>query len=88
MNIHNPEHRLKLAIDKLKTDKQVSQKNKNLILDFIDYLLAAGLSESRVMKYLYSLKQTSKLLKKDFTSINKKDATNFFKYINTNKDLA
>jgi len=88
MNIHKPEYRLKLAIDKLKTDTEVSQKNKKMILDFIDYLLAEGLSESRAMKYLYSLKQSSKIIKKDFTSINKKDATTFFKYINTNKDLA
>jgi hypothetical protein len=88
MNIHNSSANLRKAMDKLKTDPQVLQNNKDLILEFTDYLLADGLSESRVNKYVYTLKQISKIIKIDFTQINKKDATLFFKDININTDMA
>ena len=87
MNIHKPEHKLEKAIGKLKEDPDVPKLNKSLILDFADNLLAEDLSHSRVMKYVYTLKQSSKILKKDFTAITKKDAISFFKYINTNDNM-
>ena len=88
MNIHNPSVNLRKALDRLKRDPLVLQNNKNLILEFTDSLLADGLSESRVIKYVYTLKKISKLLGIDFLAIDKKAATRFFKDINIKDDMA
>jgi integrase len=87
MDIHNAEIRLNECIRKFTDDASVSPRNKHLILDFLDYLLADGLSQIRVMKYLYTLKKVVTILGKDFDSITKNDAIQFFKYINTNRNF-
>ena len=49
MNIHNAESKLNKGIGKLKIDDSISNRNRDLILHFIDYLLADGLSQIRVL---------------------------------------
>jgi len=86
MNIHEPEKKLKEGIEKLNRDSSISEKNKKLILAFIDNLLAEGLSQIRVLKYLYTLKQVTKIFDKDLDNITTDDITKFYKYINTNNN--
>lgn len=88
MNIHKPETQFKRVIEYLKQSSTVSEHNKKLILDFVDYFLAEGEghSEIRAVKYIYMLKKVSEFLQKDFTKITKKDAITFFKDINTDKE--
>lgn len=87
MNIHEPEKKLKEGIEKLNKDSSISNHNKQLILNFLDYLLADGLSQIRVLKYLYTIKQICKIFNKDLDNITKKDVTLFFKHINTDKNF-
>jgi site-specific recombinase XerD len=87
MDVHDSKQKLKKAIEKLKKDPKISNNNKQLILNFIDYILADGLSQARALKYIYTLKQISKILNKDFDNITKKDVILFFKHINTNNDF-
>jgi integrase len=87
MNIHKPEYKFECATNKLKQDPDVTEHNKKLILDFVDSFLAEGNSIIRAVKYIYTLKKASKLINKNLDTIIKKDATLFFKYINTTKDM-
>ena len=73
MDIHDSKNKLKTTIEKLKKDPKITNRNKQLILDFIDYILADGLSQVRALKYIYTLKQISKILNKDFNNIKKKE---------------
>ncbi len=87
MDIHNTEIKLKECIRKFTNDASISSRNKKLITDFLDYLLADGLSQIRVMKYLYTMKQVVKILGKNLDRITKKDVVQFFKYVNTKKEF-
>jgi len=89
MNIHKPEYKFELATNKLKQDPDVKDRNKKLILDFVDSFLAEGEGHShiRAVKYIYTLKKASKIINTDLDNINKKDVTLFFKFINTTKDF-
>lgn len=85
MDIHKSDIRLEKAIKRFKEDKLISTRNKKLIIDFLDFLYAENLSHSRIIKYLYILKQVSKIFNKDFDKISKKDVILFYKNINTNE---
>jgi integrase/recombinase XerD len=87
VDIHNTEIKLKECIRKFTNDASISSRNKKLITDFLDYLLADGLSQIRVMKYLYTMKQVVKILGKNLDRITKKDVVQFFKYVNTKKEF-
>jgi integrase len=86
MDIHHSDEKINKALNKLKKDKKITERNKELIMDFLDYLFVENLSRSRILKYLYILKQSVKIFNKDFDKISKKDVTHFYKYINTNDD--
>jgi len=87
MNVHKPEYKLNKAIKRLNEDLEIPKTNKKIILDMVDYILASGLSQARAVKYVYCLKGTSKIMGKEFTSITKKDVTQFLIYINTTDKL-
>lgn len=87
MDIYSTDIRLKECIRKFSNDASVSTRNKQLVLDFLDSLLADGLSQIRVMKYLYTMKQVVIILGKNLDCITKKDVVQFFKNINTNPDF-
>jgi len=88
MDIHGSDEKITKALNHLKDSPNITSRNKKLIEEFHDQLFADNLSPSRILKYIYILKKASQIYNKDFDSINKKDVVLFFKYINTNKDMA
>ncbi|MCK4365865.1 MAG: hypothetical protein KAW45_07425, partial [Thermoplasmatales archaeon] len=63
---------------KLANKGDISNKNKQLILNFVDKLMAEGhkngaYSPNRIRKYLYGLITMSKIIKKDFDKATKED---------------
>ena len=62
MNVHKPEYKLNKAIKRLNEDLEIPKTNKKIILDMVDYILASGLSQARAVKYVYCLKDTSKIM--------------------------
>jgi hypothetical protein len=53
---HNLETRIKNTVENIKTSDKIFQHNKSLAVDFLKYLEGQGLSNSRISRYLYSLK--------------------------------
>ncbi len=81
--------RAKILLDKSK----LSKKNKECIIEFVNYCSANSLSDSRISKYLSTLRIIGEWIDKDFDKINKDDIITFLskldksKYsINTKKD--
>ena len=54
---HNQKTRIQNTISSVKSSDKISQENKDLIIDFKNYLEGQGLSKSRISRYLYSLKK-------------------------------
>ncbi len=82
VDIHNYEKRLEYYLDKL---NKVRDENKEIILKFIKYLLAEGISKGRMAKYIYCLINIAKLLNKTFEDANKDDIVDVVSKIETNK---
>lgn len=53
-DIHNYGSRLKNRIETIKHTDKTSEHNKQLLLDFNNYMSSQGLSEGRIARYLYS----------------------------------
>ena len=51
----------------------ISDTNKKLILDFVDYCFTEGLSQHRILKYISALKMIALKTQLDFDKIEKKD---------------
>jgi len=51
----------------------ISEKNKELIVDFIDYCFSEGLGEHRIVKYITTLKYISLSLPTDFDKATERD---------------
>jgi len=58
------------------------QANKKYILTFTEQLSAEGLTYHRKIKYLYTLKKLSEMLKKNFSEVNKDDIRRLCSIIN------
>ena len=65
--------------------RNLSEKNKEIILKFLDRLGAEGITKVRQLKYLYTLCNISTLLKKDFSKTNKQDIIKLCSEINNSK---
>jgi len=55
----------KKRIDSLK-DSEISETNKKLILNFVNYCFSEGIGEHRALKYLSTLKIVAKSIFTDF----------------------
>jgi integrase/recombinase XerD len=71
IDIHNFDGRLKAALRRL--HNPLSERDRELILDFERKLMSEGLSSVRVEKYLEVLKKIGEMLDKDFDKVTKKD---------------
>lgn len=56
-DIHNRKNKINNTIKSLKTDVDASDHNRELVIDFKDYLQAQDLSIDRISRYLYTWKQ-------------------------------
>jgi integrase/recombinase XerD len=54
-------------------DFSISERNKELIVDFIDCCFSGGLGEHRVLKYITTLKYIALSLQTDFEEATKRD---------------
>jgi integrase/recombinase XerD len=62
---------------------EITPKNKNLILQFVEQLSAEGLTPIRQTKYLYAFGKISELLDgKDFSKLTKQDITKYCSKVN------
>lgn len=64
-SIHDYEKRLESAINHLRKSN-ISEANKRTILDFKDECFSNGLSNARVIKYIWNLQKMAEWLRKDF----------------------
>ena len=72
LDLYNEKKLLDQAINKLKRSR-ITRRNKKLIMDFVEYSFARGLTTVRVVKYVFHLTKLAELLGKDFDKATKKD---------------
>jgi predicted ATPase len=65
IEIHNYERRIATVLEKI-NKSSISQRNKELILDFYREHVSCGLSKARQYKYLYTLERLAREFKRDF----------------------
>ena len=65
--------RLQRKLEVIKNTKEISQHNRNKILEFQKSCLAQGLSTARMLRYLNDLPRIASKLTKDFEKVNKTD---------------
>ncbi len=70
-DIHHYNRRLELALSRLKENKSVSNRSKEVILSYVDFRNAQGLSIPRQVRYIFTLGKLSRLL----GSLDLQDAT-------------
>jgi site-specific recombinase XerD len=61
-DIHHYERRLEHALSTLDSDESLSKKNRELILSYIKYRNAQGLSIPRQVRYIFTLRKLARLL--------------------------
>jgi site-specific recombinase XerD/ribosomal protein L40E len=83
---YNHEKALKAA-KKHVNDLDTLLVNKKLILSFVEFISAEGLTKVRQIKYLYTLGRISQMMNKDFSQTNKEDIVKLCSEIN-NSDFA
>jgi site-specific recombinase XerD len=72
LEIYDYDRRIATILERI-NNSQIDKNNKVLILDFYSELLTRGLSKGRVFKYLYTLHNIAKILKKPFAKTTKND---------------
>lgn len=82
-NLHKYKQAIKSGVKRLKENDKISEKNKELILDFKRECETEGLSKARVRFYLVRLSKTAELFDKDFDKATRKDLKEFVAEINT-----
>lgn len=70
MKLHDPTPKINIELERLKT---LPDSDRNLILEFKNFLEAQGLSGLRVYKYLYTLRRFHNMLGKHFQDADRKD---------------
>ena len=72
LDIHKIGRRFERALEKLEKSS-IRKEDKELILEFMDYAMSNGLTKSRVLKYINTLRVISSGLKKPFKDASKQD---------------
>jgi len=68
--------RLEKFLSSFKKSEEISNENKQLILEFANNCLAESISKGRVIKYVCTLKTLAKLLGKPFEDVERQDVIN------------
>jgi len=68
MDIYHNEKRLKGIEKSIESDKGISKENKSLIFKFKDECFANNLSVTRIVRYMFSLRDLARWLKKPFSN--------------------
>jgi len=75
-DIHGYGKRLASVMERLESDKNLNKENKLDLLRFKKRLEAEGISDGRIFKYLWTLRNISTWLKKSFRKATKEDIVN------------
>jgi site-specific recombinase XerD len=78
MKVHNPDKQLESALGNLQSSR-ITNKNKEHIKQFIDFLSAQGVGKLRQKKYICTMQNVAGWLQKDFPEVTKMDITNMIK---------
>lgn len=81
-DIYNFDYKIKKHVKNIEVSK-ISNKNKKLIFNFMNDMIADGLSKARILKYLVFLKKIIIIVNKDFDKITEADVKNFVMKIET-----
>lgn len=68
---HNLEKYHKKAFSNLRNSEDISEHNKNLLVQFHNYLLSQDLSDSRITRHLQCLKTLAEYIDHDIESMSK-----------------
>ena len=82
IDIHDYDKQLKSALARVKTNSEISNTNRKIILEFHRRLLADSLSTPRVVYYLNRLCVIASLIRTDFDKAVKKDIEDVMRRIN------
>jgi len=98
IDIHNSEETYQKSVATLKTDKEISEMNKKLIIDFlkdasVGKTARKGAKRRQVnvrarMKNLYLLKSVARFMQKDFDKFSVNDMEKMVRALNDNKFLS
>ena len=80
LDVHKIEQRLESSLRRL-NESNISERNKELILEFRDYAFSIGLSKSRILKYMNLLQKLSEWLNMPFDKANKNDIMRVMRHI-------
>lgn len=72
-DIHNYKQSFERAIERIKENQVISEENKEIILNFKDYLLSEGIGLAKIGRYLCDLIKLSRMLRKTFSEADKED---------------
>lgn len=76
-DVHKINRRMEQALENLEKS-DISEENKKLILEFRDYAISTGLTKTRILKYINTLRKLSEWLEPSFINANKKDLLKLF----------
>jgi site-specific recombinase XerD len=80
--VYGIERQLNTAKKNLHRHKGVSKRNQRLILDFVRFGEAKGLSAHRLMTYIKYMRSFAKIVKVDFDKATRDDMEKAFAYLN------
>jgi site-specific recombinase XerD len=72
LDIHKIGRRFECALEKLEKSS-IRKEDKELILEFVDFAMSNGLTKTRILKYVNTLRVISSGLKKPFKDASKQD---------------
>ena len=84
IDIYNYQKRLESAV-KMGKESAISERNKQLILEFRDFASLDGLSQPRILRYLGVLKDWAKIMNVDFDKATKEDIIRAVRIIQENE---
>ena len=83
--MHGIKRKLELALRNVRESSKISARNKGLILRFLDYCKAEGLSDMRVEHYARILKKIGEIFPKSFDEASKEDIVELVRKIEGRK---
>lgn len=84
-DIHYSEQSVQNKVEKIKNSEDISEHNKQILLDLTDYMYGQDLSHTRVVRYLYSWTVMIEHIDWDLDEVEKKELIDLVKKINQNK---
>ena len=73
MDIYGRDKQFERMMERIKHSEEMRASNKKAIIDFLNYLLANGVSKSRALRYGQVLCMAESILRKDFRRATKRD---------------